>query len=57
MDSRDVRMVQRGERLRFTLEPSKSFGVLGERLWQYLDRDLATEARIGGTIDFALRGR
>ena len=50
---RDVRMIQRRERLRFALEPREPLGIGGERLGQDLDRDVATELRVARAIDLA----
>ena len=36
-----LRMVQRGEHLRFALEPREPLGIGGERVRQDLDRDVA----------------
>jgi hypothetical protein len=36
-------MIQRGERLGFAGEPGETFGILGERLGQDLDRDITIE--------------
>jgi hypothetical protein len=40
---RDVRMVERGKGLRFTLEPCETFGIAGKRVRQELQRDIAIE--------------
>ena len=37
---RDVRMIQRGERLRLTLEACQPIGIVGNDVGQHLDRDL-----------------
>ena len=39
-------MIERRERLGFALEPRKPIGVVGERLWQDLDRDVAIQLRV-----------
>jgi hypothetical protein len=41
VDLRDVRMVQRGEDLCFSLESRKAVGVVGEMLGKQLERDIA----------------
>ena len=41
---RDVRVIQRGEDLRFALESREAIGIVGERLRQDLDRDVAIAA-------------
>ena len=46
VDLRDVRMIERGERLRFALEAHQAIGVAGERGRQDLERDLAIELRV-----------
>ena len=43
IDRRDVRVIQGREDLRLALEPRQPLGVLGHRLRQDLDRDLAVE--------------
>ena len=53
VDSRDVRMIQRGEDLRFALEPRHSFTVQRERVGQDLDGDVAIEPRVARLVDLA----
>ncbi len=53
VDVRDVRMIQRGEGLRFALEAREPVGVARERLGQDLDRDVAIELRVARPIDLA----
>ena len=53
VDARDVRMVQRRERLRLALEATQPLLVLGEALGQDLDRDLTPQARVLGPVDLA----
>ena len=53
VDMSDVGMVQRGKRLRLTLEARQAVGVRGEELGNDLDRDVAVEPGIPGTVDFA----
>ena len=43
VDRGDVRMVQRGQRLRLALEPRQAVRVSGEHVGQDLDRHLAAE--------------
>src|SRR5438034_4736149 len=43
-------MIQRGERLRFTLKPRKAVGVACEGLGQDLDRHVAIQSRIARPI-------
>ena len=50
VDDRDVRMIQRGQRLRFTLEPSEALIVLRERFGQNLDRNLSPQVHIARAI-------
>jgi hypothetical protein len=57
IDMRNVRMIQRGERLRFLLEARNAAGVLGERLRQHLDRDVTLEFGITGAINLARAAR
>ena len=42
---RDVRMVERRERLRFAREPREAIGVVGERVRQDFECDVAVELR------------
>ena len=53
VDVRDVRMVERGEHLRFALEPREPLGVVGEQLRQDLDRDVAIQPGVARAIDLA----
>ena len=46
-------MVERGEHLRFALEPGESFGVAGEGVRQDLDRDVAIQLGIARAIHLA----
>ncbi len=46
IDSRDVGVVQRGEKLGFTLKASQAFGIGGEVLGENLDGDIAVKLRI-----------
>ena len=50
---RDVGMIQRGERLRFALEPRDPLGIGREQLGQDLDRDVAIELRVARAVDLA----
>ena len=50
---RDVRMVERGERLRFAREPRQPIRIAGERIGQDLQRDVAIELRVARAIDLA----
>ena len=47
---RDVRMVQRRERLSFPCEPGEPFGIVSERVRQDLERDVAIELRVASLI-------
>ena len=49
-DVGNVGMVERGQCLCFALEACLVFRILSERVWKDLDRNLAPEARIAGTI-------
>ena len=51
--ARDVRMVERRERLRFALEAREPLRIGGERGRQDLDRDVAIELGIARAIDLA----
>jgi hypothetical protein len=48
---RDVGMVQRGERLRLTLESRQPVGLMGKAVRQSLDGDLASKVGIERAID------
>ena len=50
---RDVWMVQRREDLCFTPKPRNAFGVVSEVVGKDLDRHIATQLRVVGTIDLA----
>ncbi len=45
-------MIQRSGGASFVLEPAQAIRVGGERLGQHLDRDIAAQARVMGTIHF-----
>jgi hypothetical protein len=49
----DVRMVQRGDRTCFLLEPADPVDVGGEGLWKHLDGDITLEPHITGFPHFA----
>ena len=49
----DVGVRQRGDGLRFALEPCAPPGIVGERRRQHFDRDVAAKARILRPIHFA----
>ena len=51
VDARDVRMVQGGKELGFSLESGVALGVLCELVWKYLDGDLTLEFRVASAID------
>ena len=53
VDRGDVRVVERGEQLRLALEAGEALGVLRHLERQHLDRDVATEGRVGGAVDLA----
>ena len=48
---RDVRMIERRERLRLAFEPGEPLGIVRERLRQHLQRDVAIELRVARAID------
>ena len=50
VDRSDVRVVERGEHMRFALEPREALRVVREGGQQDLDRDLAMQLRIARTI-------
>jgi hypothetical protein len=49
----DMRMVERGERFRFALEPHQPIGVAGNRFGKDLESDFAIEDRIADAIHLA----
>ena len=51
VDRRDVRVIQRREGLRFTLEAREPIRVVRERLGQDLDRDVAIQLRVARPED------
>ena len=53
VNRRDVRMIERSERLRFAREAQESVCVLREKLRQHFDRDVAIELGVPGAIDLA----
>jgi hypothetical protein len=57
VNARDVRVAQRGERLRLPLEPSQSLGICGELGRQGLDGDIALQLRIAGAKDLSHAAR
>ena len=57
VDGGDVRMVQRREHLRFAAEPREPIGIVGERVGQDLDRDVAIQLRVARAIDLAHAAR
>ncbi len=44
-------MIQRGERPRFALESRDALGIGGEQLGEDLDRDVAIEPCVSGSVD------
>ena len=46
-------MVQSGDRLRFTLEPHASDGIVGNACRQNLDGDIAVQPGVARAIDLA----
>ena len=53
VNRRDIRMIERRERLRFARKAQESVCVLREKLRQHLDRDVAIELGVPGAIDLA----
>ena len=54
IDRRDVRVIQRGEDLRFAPKSSESIGIRRHRCGEHLDRHLALQVRVGRPVDLAL---
>ena len=50
VDARDVRVIQRREQFRFTLETRQALVVAGELFGKDFDRDVAIELRIAGAV-------
>ncbi len=48
-----MRMIQRGEQLRFALEPREAIGIGCERVRQDFDSDFATEPGVASPIDLS----
>src|SRR5215207_2538949 len=46
-------MIQRGKGLRFTLKPGYALGVRDKGFRQNLDRDVAIQLRVTGSVDLA----
>jgi hypothetical protein len=53
MDGDDVGMVERRNRLRFTLESCSTLGTAGHLEWQDLERHLPVELGVLGDVDFS----
>jgi hypothetical protein len=53
VDSRDVRMIQRGEDLRFPGKTHEPIRIVRESRREYLDRDVAIQLHIARAIDLA----
>ena len=53
MELRDVRMVQRGEDLRFAVEAGEALGIPREEIRQNLDRNVTIEASVPRAEHFA----
>ena len=53
MNGKDVGMIERGHGARFLLEAAQAIGFGGERAGKNFQRDVASEARVFGAIDFA----
>ena len=49
----NIRMIERGEHARFTLETGEALAVSGKGIGQRLDGDLAAETRVAGPVDLA----
>src|SRR5688572_29257380 len=53
VNPRDVRVIERGEHLRFAREPREAIGIERERCRQYFDGHVAIELRIARAIHLA----
>jgi hypothetical protein len=57
IDVRDVRVIERGQQTRLTLEPDQPIRVARERGGQDLDRDVAPEPAVAATVHLAHAAR
>ena len=53
VDRGDVRVVERGQRLRLAREPREPLAIVGDRFGEHLDRDVAIEFRIARAVHLA----
>jgi hypothetical protein len=53
VEGTNMRVVQIRNGLRLAFEPNTQIGILGQMLWQDLDRNRALQAAIAGAVDFA----
>ncbi len=53
MDVGDVRVIERGEHLRFAAEPREAIGITRDRWQQDFDRDVAIQLGVTSAKDFA----
>ncbi len=53
IDGGDVRMIQRGEEVRFALKPGDPLGIVDEAVRDHLEGHLASELRVARAIHFA----
>ena len=53
VEGADVRVVERRDRARFSLEPLAHLGVVGKMRREDFHRDVAPEARVLGAVDLA----
>jgi hypothetical protein len=53
VDGSDVRVIERSEDSRLSLEARQAIRVAGKRQWKNLDRDIASKPDIRGAVDFA----
>ncbi len=50
-------MVQRRNRARFLFETPQSVGIMRQRLWQHLDRDITPQPRVACAVHLAHAAR
>jgi len=50
VDVRDVRMIQRGEQVRFAFEARQALGIGREQIGEDLDGDVAMEQRVSRSL-------
>jgi hypothetical protein len=57
MNVSNMRVIQRGEQVRFTFEPREPLGIVGQRFGQDFEGDVATELRVACPINLSHAAR